>query len=145
MTETPSQFGRHLIVAGAIGLLAPFTGFAWPFAIATGIVIGRADVEKAHNGTTPPSTRIVRVAAVSGGVLAMLIAGAVFGGIAGAVFGLVVGFFVAALCAFSERIAADASPTDQILARILLVIGGAVGWIVIGVALGLHLTVGFGS
>jgi hypothetical protein len=137
MTTTPLQFGRHLIVAGAIGVLAPFTGLAWPFAIATGIVIGTADVEKLHNRTAPLSTRGVRLAAVTGGVLAMLIAGAIVGGI--------VAFFVAALAEFSERISADASPTDQVLARILLFIGGAVGWVVLGFVLGLHIAIHFGA
>jgi hypothetical protein len=137
MTTTPFQLGRHLIVAIAIGVLAPFTGLAWPFGIATGIVLGMADVEKMHDRTTSVSTRFVRAAAVTGGVLAMLIAGAILGGI--------IAFFVAALAVFSERIGADASPTDQSLARIMLFIGGALGWIVLGVALGLHFAVHFGS
>jgi hypothetical protein len=64
----------------------------------------------------------------------MLIAGALVGGI--------VAFLVAALAVLSERIAADASPTDRDLARILLFVGGALGWIVLGVALGFHLDVG---
>ena len=46
MDTTPPPFGRNLIVAIAVGVLAPFTLLAWPFAIATGIVIGTADVEK---------------------------------------------------------------------------------------------------
>jgi hypothetical protein len=137
METTPFQFGRHLVVAIAIGVLAPFTGLAWPFAIATGIVIGTADVERTEGRTTSPSTRIVRLAAVTGGVLAMLGAGAIVGGI--------IAFLVAALAVFSERIAADASPTDRNLARILLLVGGALGWIVLGVALGLHLNVRIGS
>ena len=136
METTPFSFGRHLIVALAIGVLAPFTLWAWPFAIATGIVIGTADVEKAHGQTAPRSTKLVRVAAVTGGVLAMFVAGAFVGGI--------VGFFVAALADFSERMAADASPTDRNLARILLFVGGALGWIV-SAALGFQLYVRFGA
>jgi hypothetical protein len=134
---TPFQIGRHLVVAIAIGVLAPFTGLAWPFAIATGIVIGTAEVERAHGRTASPSTRLVRFAAVTGGVLAMLIAGAIVGGI--------IAFLVAALAVFSERIAADASPTDRNLARILLLVGGALGWIVLGVALGFELSVHIGA
>ena len=137
METTPLQFGRHLVVAIAIGVLAPFTLWAWPFAIATGIVIGTADVEKSHGQSASRSTRIVRLAAVTGGVLAMLGAGAIVGGI--------IAFLVAALAVFSERIAADASPIDRNLARILLLVGGALGWIVLGVALGLHLNVRIGS
>jgi uncharacterized membrane protein len=134
MDTTSPQFGRNLIVAVAIGVLAPFTLLAWPFAIATGIVIGNADVAKSRGLTVSPSTRFIRLAAVTGGVLAMLIAGALVGGI--------VAFLVAALAVLSERIAADASPTDRNLARILLFVGGALGWIVLGVTLGFHLDVG---
>lgn len=137
MATTSFQLGRHLVVALAIGLLAPFTLWAWPFAIATGIVIGTADVEKAQGQTAPGTTRLVRVAAVTGGVLAMFVAGAFVGGI--------VAFLIAALASFSERIATDASPTDRNLARILLLVGGAVGWIVLGVALGFQLNIRIGS
>jgi hypothetical protein len=133
MDTTPPQLGRNLIVAIAVGVLAPFTLLAWPFAIATGIVIGTADVEKTLGLTASPTTRFIRLAAVTGGVLAMLIAGAIVGGI--------VAFLVAALAVLSERIAADASPTDRNLARILLFVGGALGWMVLGVALGFKLDV----
>jgi len=137
MKPTPFQLGRHLVVAIAIGLLAPFTLWAWPFAIATGIVIGSADVEKSHGQTASRSTRFIRVAAVTGGVLAMFVAGAIVGGF--------IAFFVAALADFSERIAADASPTDRNLARIVLLVGGALGWIVLGIVLGFQLNVRIGS
>ena len=144
MNTTPPQLGRNLIVATAVGVLAPFTLLAWPFAIATGIVIGTADVEKTLGLTASPTTRFIRLAAVTGGVLAMLIAGAIVGGL--------VAFLVAALAVFSERIAADASPTDRNLARILLLVGGALGWMILGVTLGFQLDVhmnmwgvGFGS
>ncbi len=137
METTPFQIGRHLVVAIAVGVLAPFTLWAWPFAIATGIVIGTADVEKSHGQTASRSTRFVRIVAVTGGVLAMFVAGAFVGG--------TIAFLVAALAVFSERIAADASPTDRNLARILLLVGGALGWIVLGVALGVHLNVRIGA
>ena len=133
MDTTPPQLGRNLIVAIAVGVLAPFTLWAWPFAIATGIVIGTADVAKTHGLTASPTTRFIRLAAVTGGVLAMLIAGAIVGGI--------VAFLVAALAVLSERIAADASPTDRNLARILLLVGGALGWMILGVTLGFQLDV----
>ncbi len=130
------EFGRHLVVALAIGLLAPFTVWAWPFAIATGIIIGTADVEKRHGQTASRSTRLVRVVAVTGGVLAMFITGFFIGGI--------IGFLIAALADLSERISADASPIDRNLARILLFIGGALGWIA-GTTLGFQLNVRIGS
>jgi hypothetical protein len=63
METTRFRFERHLVVALGIGLLAPFTLWAWPFAIATGIVIGTADVEKAHGRNTSRSTRFVHIVA----------------------------------------------------------------------------------
>jgi hypothetical protein len=63
METTRFRFERHLVVALAIGLLTPLTQWAWPFAIATGIVIGTADVEKAHGRNTSRSTRFVRIVA----------------------------------------------------------------------------------
>ena len=135
MESVRFEFGRHLVVALAIGLLAPFTVWAWPFAIATGIVIGTADVEKRHGQTASRSTRLVRVVAVTGGVLAMFITGFFVGGI--------IGFLIAALADLSERISADASPVDRNLARMLLFIGGALGWIA-GTALGFQLNVRIG-
>jgi len=110
--ERPLQIGGHVIVALAIALVAPFTGFAWPFAIATGSIIGQGSVEKAHGVSAPLATRLIRVLAVTGGVLAMLVAGVLVGGL--------IAFLVTALAAFSERLAADASPTDRGLARIVL-------------------------
>jgi hypothetical protein len=137
ITERPLQMGSHLIVAAAIGMIAPFTGFAWPFALATGIVIGAGEVERAHGVPVSLTQRLVRVLAVTGGVLAMLIAGVVVGGL--------IAFLVAALATFSERLAADASSTDRTLARIVLFIGGGLGWILLGLVLGLHVAVRFGS
>ena len=134
--QVPLRTFNHLVIAVAIAVIAPFTLWAWPFAIATGIVVGTADVEKKHGQTASRSTRLVRFAAVTGGVLAMLVAGAIVGGI--------IAFFVAALADFSERIAADASPSDRNLARILLFVGGALGWIV-WVALGFQFSVRIGS
>ena len=61
METTPFSFGRHLIVALAIGVLAPFTLWAWPFAIATGIVIGTADVETAQALNIPLNAPIACV------------------------------------------------------------------------------------
>jgi hypothetical protein len=132
----PHPIGGLLIVAAAIALVAPFTVLAWPFAIATGIVIGTSEVEKAHGMSTALGARLVRIAAVTGGVLAMLVAGVVIGGL--------IALVVAALARFAEHLAGDASPPDRILARITLFIGGALGWIILGTVLGLHLTVHLG-
>jgi hypothetical protein len=135
--DRPLRIGSHVIVALAIALVAPFTGFAWPFALATGIVIGRGEVDTAHGVSASLAQRLARVLEVTGGVLAMLFAGVFIGGL--------VAFLIVALATFSERLAADASSTDRTLARIVLFIGGAFGWLIIGLALGLHLTVRIGS
>lgn len=132
----PLPIGSLLIVAVAIALVAPFTVLAWPFAIATGIVVGTSEVEKAHGMSAALGARLVRIAAVTGGVLAMLVAGVVIGGL--------IALVVAALARFAERLAGDASPTDRILARIILFVGGALGWMILGTVLGLHLTVHLG-
>ena len=122
--DRPVQIGRHAIIAVAIALVAPFTGIAWPFALATGIVIGSAEVDRAHGVSASFATRVIRLAAVTGGVLAMLFAGVVVGGL--------IAFLIVALASFSERLAADASATDRTLARIVMFIAGGIGWIVLG-------------
>ena len=135
--DRPLQIGRHVIVAAAIAFVAPFTGFAWPFALATGIVIGSGQVEQANGGSASVATRLIRLAAVTGGVLAMLFAGAVIGGL--------IAFLIVALTAFSERLSADASVPGRSLARIVLFIGAGIGWIVFGSLLNIHLVLRFGS
>lgn len=39
------RLSHHVITAIAAGLSAPFTGFAWAFALLTGVVIGRDDLD----------------------------------------------------------------------------------------------------
>ena len=103
---------RHVVIGLAIALIAPFTALAWPFAILVGIVIGQDDVDRRRGVPRSVATRISRVLAITGGVLAMLFAGAIFGGL--------IALLVVALAALSERAAADAEPIDTAVARILL-------------------------
>src|SRR5688572_24744022 len=77
----PLQLSRHLIAAAAIALVAPFTGLAWPFAILTGMVIGKAEVDRRLGIRSSTGARAVQVLAVTGGVLAMLVFGAIIGGL----------------------------------------------------------------
>jgi hypothetical protein len=102
----------HAIIGVAIGLVAPFTGFAWAIAILLGIVIGRSQVDRAMGVRVSSASQVVRVLAVTGGVLAMLAAGVFIGGL--------IAFLIVALTAFSERLAMGTSPTDQGIARILI-------------------------
>ena len=137
LSDRPIQLGRHLILAVALGLVAPFTGLAWPFALATGIVIGKDEVEKSQGVPESTASRIRRRAAVTGGILAMLIAGAVIGGL--------IAIVIVRLSTFSERLAADASAIDRSLARIVLFIAAGAGWLIIGSLLDIHLDLRFGS
>ena len=100
------------IVGVAMGVVSLFTVLAWIPAILTGMVIGRSAVERSRGISTSATTQVVRILAVTGGVLAMLFLGAIIGGL--------IAFLVAAGASFAERIAADSSPTDQTIARILV-------------------------
>jgi hypothetical protein len=106
-----------------MGLIAPFTGLAWPFAALVGMVIGKSEVDRRRGVRRSLASRLVAALAVTGGVLAMLVFGAILGGI--------VSFFVAALSAFSERAAGDASPTDRTVARLLILVLAVTAWAVV--------------
>ena len=43
----PLRWGVHLLVAASIGIVSPFTGFAWPFAIVVGMAMGSANCAEA--------------------------------------------------------------------------------------------------
>jgi hypothetical protein len=133
----PLRLSRHLIVAAAIGLVAPFTGLAWPFAILTGMVIGRSEIDRQRGIPASTTTRVAQILAVTGGVLAMLLFGAIVGGL--------IAFVIVALAAFSERLAAGASPTDRTLARILVAVVAAVGYVVLALVLNLRVEFRFGG
>ena len=72
----------------------------------------------------PAAARVIRVLAVTGGVLAMLFAGAILGGL--------IAFSIVWLVTVSERMSADATPNDRTIARLLLVIGAVVGFLIGG-------------
>jgi hypothetical protein len=126
--------GYHAAIGVAIGLISLFTVFAWPFAILTGMVIGQADVERRQG--RPPRARVLRILAVTGGVLAMLFFGAFLGGL--------IAFFVMALAASSERIAGSLSPTDRTTARIVMFAAAIGTWIVLALVFhfNVHLSIG---
>lgn len=136
-TERPLRLSYHVVIAIAVGLIAPFTGFAWPFALLTGMVISRDDRDRRTGTKVTAAARIVRLLAVTGGVLAMLFAGAILGGL--------IAFSIVWLVTVSERMSADATPNDRTIARLLLVVGGAIGFLVLGTLLDVNLSIGFGS
>ena len=140
MTPAPAQPFRlayQIVIAFAVGVIAPFTGWAWPFALVTGLVIARDDLDRRAGIRVPAVTRVIRVLAVTGGVLAMMIAGAVLGGI--------VAFLIMALVVASERMTADVSPTDRMIARLLLVVGAVIGFFVFGSFIDADVSIRIGS
>jgi hypothetical protein len=106
------NYVQHLIVGVAMGIVALFTAFAWVPAMLTGGVIGQERVERSKGIRARPSLTILRLFAVTGGFLVMLFAGAIIGGI--------IALLIVALASFSERLAADATPNDRTIARILV-------------------------
>jgi hypothetical protein len=124
-------------VAITVGVISPFTGLAWPFALLTGMVIGAADGRELRGDRGGVGSRLSSTLAVTGGVLAMLFFGAIIGGL--------IAFLIVALAAFSERAAAFASPTDQGVARIILFLVPVLLWLVVVPLLGLNVNIRFGS
>jgi hypothetical protein len=129
------NLGKHAIIGVAIGLISLFTVLAWPFAILTGMVIGQSEVDRTHG--RPGRARILRILAVTGGVLAMLFFGALVGGL--------IAFFIVALAASSERMAGNASPTDRTMARIVVFLAAVGTWIVLAVVLRFNVHVNIGG
>ena len=137
VAEQPFRLANHVVIAIAIACVAPFTGWAWPFALLSGLVIARDDLDRRAGIRVPAVTRVIRVLAVTGGVLAMMIAGAVLGGI--------VAFLIMALVVASERMTADVSPTDRMIARLLLAVGAVVGYFVLGSFINANVAISFGA
>jgi hypothetical protein len=131
------SFGRHIVIGLACALVAPFTALAWPLALLTGMVIGRDRADRQARLRIGSVATIVRVLAVTGGVLGMMVLGAVLGGL--------VGFLIVALAASSEREAAGTSATDRTIARLLLVVTTTAGWLALVTLIGLQLTMSGGS
>lgn len=127
----------YLVIIGvAMGIVSVFTVLAWIPAILTGLVIGRAGVEQGKGIRSGAATQLLRVLAVTGGVLAMLFLGAVIGGL--------IAFMVAALAAFAERVIADTSPMDQTIGRILVVLIAVIVWFVALQVLRMNVNLSFG-
>ncbi len=140
MNETafrPLRLSHHAVIATAVGLIAPFTGLAWPFALLTGLVIARDDLDRRAGIPVSARTRLIRLLAVTGGVLAMMIAGALFGGI--------VAFLILALVVRSEQMTVGVSPTDRMTTRLLLAIGAVIGFFVFGAVVGADVSIRFGA
>lgn len=127
----------HAILGVAMGAVGLFTALAWIPAILLGMIIGRSGVEQAKGIKRSFATQILRVLAVTGGVLAMIVMGAVLGGL--------IAFLVASLAAFSERLLANAAPNDQAIARIFTVLVAAGTWLTAIFVLNVNVSIKFGS
>ena len=124
----------HLVIGVAIGIVALFTGLAWPFAILTGMVIGKANSDR-RLGRRKSAT-VLQLFAVTGGVLGMLFFGALIGGL--------ISFIIAALASYSERVAENTSQVDQTMARIIISLVGVVVYFALWYVLGLQINLSFG-
>ena len=124
----------HVVIGVAIGLVALITAFAWPFAILTGMVIGKANSDRRLGRASGSSA--VQLLAVTGGVLAMLFFGALIGGL--------FAFLIVALAAYSERVAENTRPIDQTMARIMITLIGTITWFAVWAIVGLKINLSFG-
>ena len=114
---------RHVIIGVVIALIAPFTALAWPFAILLGIVIGRDDVERRQGIKRSAASTVLGILAVAGGVLATIFFGAIIGGL--------IALPIIVLAAFSERAAADGTPVDRVMARLVLFLMPILAYVVL--------------
>ena len=136
-TFAPLRWGVHLLVAASIGIVSPFTGFAWPFAIVVGMAMGSANARRLRGQPDVAGDGLMRGMAVVFGVIGMLFFGAIIGGL--------IAIVVVVLASFSEKAAAYASPTDRGVARILLFIVPIVMWFIVFPLLGFNVDVRIGG
>lgn len=133
----PLRWGVHLLIAASIGIISPFTGLAWPFAIAVGMAMGSAAARRLRGQPDTAADGLMRGIAIVFGVLGMLFFGVIVGGL--------VAIVVVILASFSEKAAAYASPTDRGVARILLFIVPIIMWFIVFPLLGVNVNVRIGS
>jgi hypothetical protein len=133
----PLRLGLHLPAGVAIGIISPFTVLAWPFALAVGAALGGADARQLRGEPRNLSGGSLNALALTGGVLGMVIFGAIIGGL--------IAIAVVALASFSERAAAFASPTDRGVARILVFIVPIAMWMFLFPLLGMDVNIRIGG
>ena len=133
----PLRLPVHFLIAVAVGIVAPFTALAWPFALLTGFLLGSDDARHMRGERQGALDTIALAIVGAGGIIAMLFFGAIVGGI--------IAIGVVALAVFSERTAAFASPTDRGVARILLFVVPILMWVVLFPVLGIEVAIDIGS
>ena len=125
------------IIGVAMGLVAPFTAFAWPIAIGVGMILGLAAVERLNGVQQRGSVHLLRALVIVVGTILMFVFGAIIGG--------VIALLIVGLASFSERVSANAGPTDRVVGRILITIITAVVWFVLLNVLKLNVNINIGG
>lgn len=125
------------IIGVAMGLVAPFTAFAWPIAIGIGMILGLAGVERMNGVQQRGSVHLLRALAIVIGTIVMFVLGAIVGG--------VIALLIVGLASLGERVSANAGSTDKAIGRILLVIITAVVWFVLLNVLKVNVNINIGG
>ncbi len=137
--QTPAglRIWVHLLIAATIGIISPFTGFAWPFALLVGMILGADSAGRIRGERTGFGDAFGIALLAAFGVLGMLFFGAIIGGL--------IAIPIAILASFSEKVAAEASSIDRGVARILLFVVPIVIWLVVFLLLGLDVNISIGN
>ena len=125
------------IIGLAMGLVAPFTALAWPFAIGVGMILGLAAVERSNGVQQRGSVHLLRALALVIGTILMFFFGAIVGG--------VIALLIVGLASLGERVSANAGPTDRAIGRILIVMITAVVWFVMLNVLKVNVNINIGG
>jgi hypothetical protein len=136
-TTAPLRIWVHLLVAATIGIISPFTGFAWPFALLVGMILGADSARRIRGERTSAGDAIAIGLFAALGILGMLFFGAIVGGL--------IAIPVSILASFSEKVAAEAPSIDRGVARILLFVVPIVMWLVVFPLLGLEVNLSIGG
>lgn len=134
--HAPLRLGVHLLIAASVGLVSPFTGLAWPFALLVGMLLGSTDVRQLRGERIGFADTVATAILAAAGIGAMLVFGAIVGGL--------VAIVVVVLASFSERAAAHASATDRGVARIVLFIVPLAMWLILFPLIGMELDIRIG-
>lgn len=133
----PLRLGVHLLVAGSVALVSPFTALAWPFALVVGTILGSGEARRMRGEPEGIGDSVARGLLAGIGAVMMLIFGAIIGG--------VVAVAVVALASFSEKAAAHASAVDRGVARIVLFVVPLAAWLIVFPLLGLDVDLRIGG
>lgn len=136
-SAVPLRLGVHALIAASIGLVSPFTGLAWPFALLVGMLLGATNARERRGERDGFGDTLATALVVAVGVLAMLFFGAIVGGL--------VAIVVVVLASFSEQVAAQVSATDRGVARILLFVVPVAMWLFLFPLLGMDVDIRIGG